>query len=339
MKKHIKTLLLALVALIGFSFTQDVSAKVCVYQHKSQTYVGSSVITGITQSIKVSYDDESICYYINGNMGDCFSGRGVQQNNGTDSTIYIENKIPLSQWTGDSDGCIDNLYLAYDQLDRAGGGNRSAYVFTTEVTDHEVYGVPIKPTPATFVESKDTITVTYTYPDGSTIKQEVKFGGTATNRDVVAGEGKNFRCWKELNRDGCFNFSTPIKHDTVLEATTTDQQYSAGFEQLGHNTTCNGVEIPYGLPYMISRIIRIIKILVPIILIVLGMIDYGKAVVSGKEDVMKKCSSAFVRRCIAAVLIFLTVALVQFGFGILGDTGNELFDCFDCFVNGNCASN
>ena len=69
-----------------------------------------------------------------------------------------------------------------------------------------------------------------------------------------------------------------------------------------------------------------------IILIILGLIDYAKAVIAGHEDEMKKSSAKFIKRAIAAVIIFFVIAMVQFAFNLLGN--NDAFSCFSCFVSG-----
>lgn len=68
-------------------------------------------------------------------------------------------------------------------------------------------------------------------------------------------------------------------------------------------------------------IIPLLQIGIPIILIVLGMIDLGKAVMAGKEDEMKKAQSALIKRCIYAVAVFFVVTIVTLLFSLLTDTG------------------
>ena len=62
---------------------------------------------------------------------------------------------------------------------------------------------------------------------------------------------------------------------------------------------------------LIGYAIEAIKIGIPIILIILGMIDLGKAVIASKEDEVKKARSAFIKRLIYAVLVFAVVWIVQ----------------------------
>lgn len=70
-------------------------------------------------------------------------------------------------------------------------------------------------------------------------------------------------------------------------------------------------------------IIPIIQIGIPIILIILGMLDLGKAVVASKEDEIKNAQKMLIKRAIYAVAIFFVVLIVQLVFGLLGSAGTE----------------
>ena len=73
----------------------------------------------------------------------------------------------------------------------------------------------------------------------------------------------------------------------------------------------NCEDIPKELTSAVATVIAIIKIGVPIILAVLGMIDMGKAVASQKEDEIKNGQKKLLSRCIAAGIVFFVVAIVQ----------------------------
>ena len=92
-------------------------------------------------------------------------------------------------------------------------------------------------------------------------------------------------------------------------------------------------------PEVISIIVTIIKIGVPILLIILGMIDLGKAVMAQKEDEIKKGQGLFIKRLIAAILVFLVVFAVQIvvRFIAKGDK-QSIMSCIHCFVNGEATS-
>ena len=68
-----------------------------------------------------------------------------------------------------------------------------------------------------------------------------------------------------------------------------------------------------------NGIIPLIQIGVPIILIILGMLDLGKAVVASKEDEIKSAQKMLIKRCIYAVAIFFVVLIVNVVFGLVAN--------------------
>ena len=88
-------------------------------------------------------------------------------------------------------------------------------------------------------------------------------------------------------------------------------------------------------PYVVYTIVMLIKIVVPILLIIFGMLDLAKAVIASKEDEIKKAQMTFVKRLIAAVIVFFVVSLVQLVVRfVAGNDENSIMSCFNCFVNG-----
>ena len=82
-------------------------------------------------------------------------------------------------------------------------------------------------------------------------------------------------------------------------------------------------------------IIPLIQVGIPLILIVLGMIDLGKAVVASKDDEIKKAAKALGFRALAGVLIFFIPTIVGFCF-TLADGFNADGDytvCEQCITN------
>ena len=57
--------------------------------------------------------------------------------------------------------------------------------------------------------------------------------------------------------------------------------------------------------------LNVIKIIVPIILIVLGSLDFAQAVFASNEDAIKKAQSKFVKRLIIAAVIFLIPSVLK----------------------------
>ena len=63
-------------------------------------------------------------------------------------------------------------------------------------------------------------------------------------------------------------------------------------------------QIPDAVFNIVSLIIMAIQVVVPILLIIWGMIDFAKAVVGGDEDKIKAGQKIFIKRLIAAAIVF-----------------------------------
>lgn len=68
---------------------------------------------------------------------------------------------------------------------------------------------------------------------------------------------------------------------------------------------------------LVGKILVIFKIVVPILLIVFGMIDLGKAVIASKEDAIQKATTTLIKRLIAGVVIFFIPYLVGAVFSLI----------------------
>lgn len=86
----------------------------------------------------------------------------------------------------------------------------------------------------------------------------------------------------------------------------------------------------------VGWIITIFKIAIPLIIIIYGMIDFGKAVVAEKDDDIKKSAKTLLRRAIAGIIIFFVPAIVLWIFGQVTDYSSSAgsFDtCRKCLLN------
>lgn len=100
--------------------------------------------------------------------------------------------------------------------------------------------------------------------------------------------------------------------------------------------TCGGTNLVFSgtFPYMVSTLITVIKIAVPVLLIIFGMLDLGKAVVAAKEDEIKKGQQTFIKRAIAAVIVFFVIQIVQIIIRFVSGNDQNVANCFNCFING-----
>ena len=94
-----------------------------------------------------------------------------------------------------------------------------------------------------------------------------------------------------------------------------------------------------GLLFLV-RIIRqgvfpILQIGIPIILIVLGTLDLGKAVISSDDKAVKEAQSKLIKRCIYAIAVFFIVTIVNLVLtmvgNIAGDTASGIGAWRDCW--------
>ena len=92
------------------------------------------------------------------------------------------------------------------------------------------------------------------------------------------------------------------------------------------------------IPELTSTIVDLLKIGVPVLLIIFGMLDLGKAVIAQKEDEIKKSQGLFVKRLISAAIVFLVFVVVELVFNLVGGAQKtDIWNCVNCFVNGAAA--
>ena len=85
---------------------------------------------------------------------------------------------------------------------------------------------------------------------------------------------------------------------------------------------------------LVGQILLIFKIVIPLLLIIFGMIDLGKAVVGSKDEDVKKAITHLAFRAVAAVIIFFIPTLVGFIFSIVdGFSEDDYKECSTCIQN------
>ena len=70
-------------------------------------------------------------------------------------------------------------------------------------------------------------------------------------------------------------------------------------------------------------VMPIFQIGIPIILIVMGTIDLGKAVLSSDDKEIKAGTGRLIKRAIAAVFVFFVTTIVSLVMGLFSQSGNE----------------
>lgn len=81
-------------------------------------------------------------------------------------------------------------------------------------------------------------------------------------------------------------------------------------------TFCNDTQPIF---YTVGMFLLVFKIVIPILLIIFGMVDLGKAVIASDDKAVSKAAKSLLNRVIAAVCIFFVPYIVSAVFKMVGD--------------------
>ena len=134
-------------------------------------------------------------------------------------------------------------------------------------------------------------------------KQSLKY------RDVLIDNGDGTQTQDECIKS-CLSFEEDIND--------LKNQYGININDRGECGISNKLII------WLINIMRWVKYIIPVIVILLGILDFIRAVMGDKEDDMKKAQGRFVKRLIAAALIFIVPFILEF---IIEKMGFNVQDC------------
>ena len=95
--------------------------------------------------------------------------------------------------------------------------------------------------------------------------------------------------------------------------------------------------LPYKVIELSNTVISILQIAVPVILIIMGSVDFVKAISSQNEDDVKKAQGMFIKRLIMGALVFFIFVIVKLLISIIGGNTDGIWKCVECFVNNSMA--
>lgn len=87
-----------------------------------------------------------------------------------------------------------------------------------------------------------------------------------------------------------------------------------------------GIASVVGLAKMV---IKVLQLVVPIGLIIMGTIDMAKVVIAGDEKKMKEAQKPFIKRIIAAVIVFLIPIIVNMVLSFVTTGNSDWIDCWN----------
>ena len=100
---------------------------------------------------------------------------------------------------------------------------------------------------------------------------------------------------------------------------------------------CGESAIPAPIPGITRVVIMLLKIVLPLVVIILGLLDFAKATMANNEDGIKKAQNQFIKRIIAAAIFFMVITLVQFAVNIVTKDTKDggIGKCINCLISGN----
>ena len=87
------------------------------------------------------------------------------------------------------------------------------------------------------------------------------------------------------------------------------------------DSACRGFD--FVIRIIKNGLFPVLQIGIPIILVVLGTLDLGKAVISSDDKAVKEAQSKLIKRCIYAILVFFIVTLLNLLFTMIGNIAGD----------------
>lgn len=138
------------------------------------------------------------------------------------------------------------------------------------------------------------------------------------------------------NSNSCFD---DITRDDVDDINCSGTSGNNNYSNDSLVSCGNGLltDIPVKVPQTVHLIYLLIQVAVPVILVVFGSIDFIRAIVSTKEDEIKKGQQTFIKRLFTAAIIFFIFSIIKLVVSLVnGDSDrgiNNVMNCTKCLIN------
>lgn len=121
--------------------------------------------------------------------------------------------------------------------------------------------------------------------------------------------------------DSAVNNMSSFKKDINTSRYGDSEDYVVDFGSVIEET-CEGILGPEFLSFL-NTIFKWIKIVVPILIVLLGSVDFAGSLLKDDKDALNKAISKFIKRLIVGVVIFLVTVILTFILNIFNDITNE----------------
>lgn len=155
-----------------------------------------------------------------------------------------------------------------------------------------------------------------------------KYKDCETNNSCKNGLRKTINATEDKIKSKCKRILSKYSYtggekgciDACLSIKDTLDDYKKGTDLYKKDIGSGECGVSQRILNWINNIIRWVKYIVPVLVIVLGILDFMKAIGADKDDEFKKAQGKFVKRLIAAALIFIVPLILGFilekmGFG------------------------
>lgn len=98
---------------------------------------------------------------------------------------------------------------------------------------------------------------------------------------------------------------------------------------------CGDNSIPAPVPPITRVIVLVLQIVLPLVIIIMGSVDFLKAVVAADQDKIKKTQNQFIKRLGAGAIFFFVIVVVKFAISLTADSSQEaqsIWKCVDCMI-------
>ena len=118
-----------------------------------------------------------------------------------------------------------------------------------------------------------------------------------------------------------YNYDGDVEQDCIDSCLIISDNIKAMRKDVGLDSVTNGkCGFSARLGVWALNIMKWVKYILPVIVIILGILDFIKAIGADKEDEMKKSQKKFITRLIAAALVFIVPFIIEFALDKFGFT-------------------
>ena len=169
------------------------------------------------------------------------------------------------------------------------------------------------------------------------------FSGNTTNYDP---EMYDFLCGEESDITYfCPNGNCEYPNNRDIRCSTINNIIHGNNNTISSNSDVAEIcsSPSYRKPMLfLGTLLNFVKIIIPIVIIGFGIMDFYKAITSSKDDGLTKAFKSLMIRVIAGVAIFLLPGIVQLVLNMVNewsDYSNNWCCCTECLLNGECDVN